>query len=744
MRTGSGLQEYTYEFAPNTPWRSSWRYEYICPEHLFVYDIPTLQAADIFIIRNYFDDPLYDLTGVNETNNYHTSNKLYSILAAPFNVATGAKLVDTTNRILSWVTNIAVYGDTIFAERTYKNRVDWLLVDAGIAVGNRKTLVNLETDDTITGFGDWSNNGPVADTNENGIPVVNHIREKSNLYGGTDENALANTVYMFAGHYQEVDAAFKANILSGGNYIVKNIDVFGGDCFITVFDYCHIMKDNFGGGGGFSYSIMIPLQSCVNVSMRQGRHITKDRSYEVNGGFTYNAGNGIGYTIDSATNMRWEDFNYNDAYSTTRLIEYPALPANYFSQGRFDMRERHSTIKIPGETIDNFRIFLINNFRDVDTWAGQINNVRNKAGRLYYWQDRAVGYMPINEKTLITDPLGGQVVLGVGGEFTSFEQGVDFYGNQHQWGLVDVEDGFCWVDFRRRVFIHMTTSFGITEQSIKKGINSLLHLDTLNPLERYDNCITNGILCGFDAEYRNVYITVKLDTRQYEGGTYNNTVIYDTLSQKFIGEWNRTPTLYISANAFFYSAMGVVEGDLVLFHVYSVGDQVVYNTDNYICILAFTYMGTPPVSDATHWAKINSLSDVWLHNHNDRGKFYGYVSDSVIEVVMNKYATIAKVADNIVLQGNDYGFTTLQARTVDQSVTESITDNNNAVVNRNYRYVKKAWYSSLPLYGRERLQGDWIAMRFTFDNRTAALNPTISRDKEIRFSILKTIWRKFF
>ena len=741
-------------------WRKSFFYEYYSPEHLFNYSVPQLQVPDTLRIARYVNDPSWDLDaitpppvlsyGATETTNYHFCNKLYNITIPNF---VTAPVVGTENKIIRWITNIAVGQDVSNVDGilTYKNRTNFAHVTRpAMAGGGSKTLITLETDDGILGFGDWGYYSDQYIPVRNTVPIVNHVRHGANDYGGTSPNALASTKYMWVGHYQKVDAAFKAAIKVGSTYIVNNIDVFGGDCFICMFDYARLMKDNAledGGGSdeeGYSHAIIVPLQSNINIAMRYGHHIGKNRSWEHT--FTpdvyyHRYSGGIGYTTEDANTYQYEEFLYNKAYSSTYLSTFAALPIDFYSVGRFDMRSRFSEIKIPGEIIDHYRVFPANNFRDVDTWAGQINNVKNKQGRLYYWQDRAVGYMPINEKTMMTDPLGGQVQLGVGGEFTSFEQQADFYGNQHQWGLVEVEDGFCWVDFRRRSFIYMTTRFGITETSIKKGISSILHDSLFNDLTNNDNCIKSGIVCGFDSEYRNVYIT--LNYFPQIGTIKQVTIVYDTLSQKFVGLFDSYPTLYISCNAFFFSAMGRKGFALVNNRPYDLGDVVYYLSINYICISAFTYTGTTPNYDTTHWAKVNELKNVWIHNHNDLGKFYGIVKDSVIEIVVNKNTDIAKVFDNVILQGNEAGFTSLQARTVDQTVTENITDLSNNIINRNYEYVKKAWYFSIPLYLAERLQGDWLALRFTFNNK-AGTNPTVSRDKKIKFTLLKTLWRKFF
>ena len=64
-----------------------------------------------------------------------------------------------------------------------------------------------------------------------------------------------------------------------------------------------------------------------------------------------------------------------------------------------------------------------------------------KNSRLFYWQEDSVGYLPIDERVTIPSVLGDPVQLGVGGVIDRFDEASDYFGNQHQFGLVDTPYG---------------------------------------------------------------------------------------------------------------------------------------------------------------------------------------------------------------------------------------------------------------------------------------------------------------
>ena len=65
---------------------------------------------------------------------------------------------------------------------------------------------------------------------------------------------------------------------------------------------------------------------------------------------------------------------------------------------------------------------------------------------LFYWQDKAVGYLPINERITVASALGAPTEIGVGGVMTRYDERTDFYGNQNTHGLIENPEGFVWVD----------------------------------------------------------------------------------------------------------------------------------------------------------------------------------------------------------------------------------------------------------------------------------------------------------
>jgi hypothetical protein len=168
-----------------------------------------------------------------------------------------------------------------------------------------------------------------------------------------------------------------------------------------------------------------------------------------------------------------EDYQYNNGYTSEGdVIKYPALPLNFSGATRFPYRIRWAGQKLSGEIIDSFRTFYTNDYRDVDGRYGEINNVRPKGDYVYYWQNKAVGSVPIQERILQSNLTAGATQLGTGGVIDRFDTISPKFGNQHQHGLTDTEDGWIWFDMRNKDVCVMSLNGGIAEITVPTGMKS--------------------------------------------------------------------------------------------------------------------------------------------------------------------------------------------------------------------------------------------------------------------------------
>lgn len=629
------------------------------------------------------------------------------------------------------------------------------------AVGGRRTLiltnladfVNPANGNTGTGY-DFASNPAGSTTNRK--LLANYLRPKSSLYGGTGDAALANNKYIFTGHYQKIDATVLADIVDGsGRYILNGVQVFGGDCFVTLYDRVSSMYDeNYAdpGGGGYlddgsySWGVVFPVESNVNTGLREGRHYTRDGMH--------NEANGVygTLTVGNAPDEHREDYQYNASYSSENdKIQYDALPLNFNSTARFPYRARYSNVKFLGENIDNMRIFLVNNYRDVDALHGEINNAAVGFDRLFIWQDKGITYLPINERETTVSPLGGAVQLGVGGVMDRYDTLDKFYGNQHQASLIIGEDFFMWFDMRRKAVMRMTFNGGVVDVSIVKGLSTFFQ-NVFHVAEPDDNNILNidqpiigqGIIGVYDPIKKTAYHTFKFSSTEYgpSGDLLRNrdfTIGISSTLGKFVGFFDFTPVNYIEHNSRVYAVKKTRQGILPLTS-YTVGMEVVENGSSYVCIQDFTT--TDPINgdqlptSLIYWKKTGQENEIHRMFVGDICKYFGIVYPWSISIPINPILESQKTFDAGEAYGNPVAFTDVFCNT--ESLSSS--DTNISATNKNYKYYDGRWNFNYPLAARgQRLTDQYMIIKLQVKNYLTDI--TLSTNTQKRLVYLKTLFR---
>ena len=115
-------------------------------------------------------------------------------------------------------------------------------------------------------------------------------------------------------------------------------------------------------------------------------------------------------------------------------------------------------------------------------------------------------------------------------------------------------------------------------------------------------------------------------------------------------------------------------------------------------------------------------------------KFYGKTWSHELEVIVNPRTEIAVSPQNIQFKGNETNWTDVYAYTDDQSAQ----DVNISATNRNYRWIDKAWFSSLPFSRKGRLTDYYVRIKFVYKGYVTY--PTISKNVQKLSQWLKTFF----
>ena len=173
---------------------------------------------------------------------------------------------------------------------------------------------------------------------------------------------------------------------------------------------------------------------------------------------------------------------------------------------------------------------------------------------------------------------------------------------------------------------------------------------------------------------------------------------------------------------------------------FDIGDTVLVGSVEYICISSVYIPSYPPAATkdpeyvgSIYWLAINKTNEIYLQNFGaELCKFYGKVWSMDMSIVVNAKTDIAVSAQNIQFKGTGANWTDIVATTDDQTASDvSISS-----TSRNYRYIDKAWFSSLPLPSNGRLTDYYVKINFSFKNYVT--NPTVAKNVQRVLQWLKT------
>jgi len=617
--------------------------------------------------------------------------------------------------------------------------------------------------------------------------VVNFITDTDpvNQYGGPSDDAIANTLYMSTGHFQPINAQVKSDTLNGtfssgiysgeNKYTFNNIEIFGGDCFTNLVDVAYGLYDAdyaVAPTDSMGYQIWFPCEGNANWQLNRGLKGSNKGVYPFSTPPTGVVWNDPGMTPIT----QLESFSYNQGYSTDgTVIKYPALPKDYMFNGSFKYRERWSEPKLPGEKVDSFRTFRTNDYRDLDGKNGQINNLKTRDSRLFYWQDHSVGYTPILERQLVGgSALGDATALGVTGVIDRFDDIDTFFGNQHQHGLTETEYGFAWFDMRRRAFMVMGIGTKPEEMSMVKGLqvffnnefnegnifypNSYSAIYNTNNLSIPEVPLQNyGIVGVYDPTFKMTYLTFKYVEQNLIGEdnqSYINrdfTLGYNHILNAFVTFTDNCPAIWHNHNDLVLSANNPKNTKAYNIDMPStsfvIGDTVFVNNVEYICIKDVTiasYPGTltsitgtnPLAPSSNSWLAINKTNEIYLQNFGaDLCKFYGKVWDFEHEIVVNAKTDVALTPQNMQVKAIGPNATSVYFSADNQSSS----DLNISSTNRNYRFIDGAWFFSVALDRlRGRITDYYVKVKFVHKNYVT--NPTVSKNTQRVTQWLKTFF----
>ena len=346
-----------------------------------------------------------------------------------------------------------------------------------VGTGGKCILMKLNSAVTFTGQsyqGAYLYNEPMANGSMAPIHVVNIVKQCT-PYGGYSKEAIQNST--FYGHGNMVT---ESDFTSNQTYPLT-VEAKGGDSYISFFKYNAI----YVAATKQATVYEVPIETDMDI----------DADY----GAKYNSSTNLGYYIqDEAASLPSVSggysqdkpaYQYNTAYNQDpNIVTYSSIEKTDISNYDWDTRIHNSELKTNGESIDSWLTFKALNYLDVDSRHGEITDIKLFKDRLVFWQNNATGILSSNERTMLNDASGNQIILGNGGILQRSDYISTIYGMKKD-QLVSTQSNttLYWWDGNDKEILAYTEN-GILPIGSLKAIRNYLnqHDENAHPYMFYD------------------------------------------------------------------------------------------------------------------------------------------------------------------------------------------------------------------------------------------------------------------
>ena len=327
-------------------------------------------------------------------------------------------------------------------------------------------------------------------------------------YGGDTYSARINRTYTSTGQYCECSGSDVKNVIYKSCY--------GGDTYIGIHSelwsqYYASADDVDGQGSKLICHVKYPVETSINLGRVSGPNYSTSPEEVV---AFFEPSTVAAYSQDKPLNA------YNDSYSAREFNKLFAQRDVWDIYNQYvPNRIIASDVKSIGELTDSYQSFKVANYIDVDNRYGNITNLINFDGKLFFFQEHAFGYVTVNERSLINDNQA-QLLLGTGGVLTALQYYSQYFGTNvlNDPSIVTTPGGMYWYDQNKKTI----------EQFSKDGVNPL---SLLKSVQTYvNNSKATVVYSAYDVRNREVWFRFNTD---------NNSLIFNEVLSQFTGFYSK-------------------------------------------------------------------------------------------------------------------------------------------------------------------------------------------------------------
>ena len=351
-----------------------------------------------------------------------------------------------------------------------------------------------------------------------GVLIAEFVKDKAllytgNIYGGFTFESKSVSSYIGIGEYKDI---------SSNNVLIQS----PGDTFVQNFTFTKLVKDD------------------AEITSRSFNRISEIVTVRVES--TIDLKNRNDLSVGDWNNRfqpKYSEYQkYNRVYSQQPTLIRAIDPGFKFKKVReFDGRIMASKTKLPGENIDSWTDFLVNEIIDLDGKYGPINAVVNSNDEIFTLQDNAIAKISINPRAQVIGEDGIALELGSGGILYDYNYVTTKSGCLNKWGAIATQNGFYYIDALNKAIVKFQG--GIQGISDQEGF----HYEFTNTFDyaslKIDNAVLGtGVSVGYNPVNNDVYFSFLQSTGSF-------TIAYNEATGSFTSYYDYIPAFYINKGA---------------------------------------------------------------------------------------------------------------------------------------------------------------------------------------------------
>lgn len=317
-----------------------------------------------------------------------------------------------------------------------------------------------------------------------------------------------------------------------------------------------------------------------------------------------------------------------DHYTTTGIKKYYAIPLEYDCCSdcieKFPHRVYYSQQSFQEEKTDNYRIFLPNNYRDIEGETGEITNIFRWYSNLFVHTREGLWKMGRKFQERVTDNVVSFIGTGSYFEVPPDKVVDDDTGNsagtQHKWSSIKTPIGYFFVSANQKKIYQFTGESlkPISDLGLSNWFKNNIEILSQGIPDNPSNVKGTGFISTYDSRKERIIFT-KIDKTENLNNSW--TISFSLKNNSWISWHSYLPNFYLNTPEKFYSWK---TGTNSLWKHNIIGNYQTYYGTHYPHILEGVRVSNPVVTKISNTIMLQTEAKTYVPNSEE------YVEDRFV------------------------------------------------------------------------------------------------------------------